>query len=144
MFYLKTDILRQNRLTIVINKKDSAIERATDEDTKSYTCEEVIFEVREFLCNDVFKCTDKDLPEDSVILVSGWWALFARQHKSSSPSELKNSSVTKVLSSLTDTTLFKAKEDVEFEEDVEIEKENIPQCLEQLDDFSNVRALEYR
>ena len=138
MLYLKTDIIWQNRLTIVINKKDYAIERATDEDAKSYTCEEVIFEVREFLCNDVFKCTQKDLPEDSVILVSGWWALFARQHKSSSPSKLKNSSVTKVLSSLTDTTLF------DSEADVVIEKEKIPHWLEMLENFSNVRDLEYR
>ncbi len=137
LFYLKTDILRQNRLTIVINKKDSAIERATDEYSKSYTCEEVIFEVREFLCNDVFKCTQKDLPEDSVILVSGWWALFARQHKSS-PSQLKQSSVTKVRSSLTGTTLFGS------EADVAIEKEKIPQLLENLENFSSVRDLEYR
>ncbi len=77
------------------------------------------------------------MPEDSVILVSGEWALFAQQHKSSSPSKLMNSSVMKVLSSLTDTTLFDSEPDV-------IEKEKISQWLELLENFSNVRELECR
>lgn len=140
LLYIKTDILQQNRLTIVINKKDCAIERANDENTKSYTSEEVIDEVRKFLCNDVFKCSQEDLPQDSVILVSGSWALFARQHKSSSTlTKKEKSKVMKNLKDLTGTTLFDSDS-----EDTEIEEEKIPHWLEMLESYSGIIDLEFR
>ncbi len=123
----------QNRLTIVINKKDSATNSSADE---NYTSEQVLTIVRKHLCESVFECTDKDLPKDSVILVSGLSALEARQTKHTgnpNPKECR-----KCLRRLTDSTEYKS------EEDIVVGKNNISEWMKKLENFSNIEELEKR
>ncbi len=73
------DIFRQKRLTIVINKIDEAIRSEVGE--PEYSQEQVISEIRQHLCKNIFECREEDVPEDAVIPISGLNALLARVYK---------------------------------------------------------------
>ncbi len=106
---------------------------------KSYTSEEVISQVRRFLCTSVFKCQEKDLSKDSVILVCGSWALQARIWKTS-PTRVNKKLVKKFISDLSQTTVM----DMDMEDDSIIKEEEFPQWFELLEHYSNIKALEER
>ncbi len=74
--YIFSDIMKFKRLTIVINKMDSAMQDSYDEE--SLTKDEIIQNVRSFLSSKVFQCQDKDIPDDCIILVCGKWAYYSR------------------------------------------------------------------
>lgn len=46
-----------------------------------YTREEVVSTVRKYLCSIIFRCPESELPTDSIVLVCGTWALYARLFK---------------------------------------------------------------
>ena len=78
-FISSLDIIKQNRLTIVINKMDDALSSEYDE--SSYSTEDVIEIVRNYFCKTIFNISPLKMPNNSVILVCGTWASYARCFK---------------------------------------------------------------
>ena len=63
-------------MIIVVNKMDSAVIPKYGDTRTSKT--ELVLKVRQHLCENIFHCSEQDLPFDSIIPVSGQWAFYGR------------------------------------------------------------------
>lgn len=70
------DIIKQQRLTVVVNKMDSAMLPKFGRSPISRS--KLVGRVRQYLCENIFECSDNDLPEDLIIPVCGNWAFYGR------------------------------------------------------------------
>ncbi len=76
MFCCLVGILKQKRLTIVVNKIDVALKHKFGE--KPLQKDDIVKKVKKFLSKKVFGCLEHDVPDDCIILVCGQWAYHSR------------------------------------------------------------------
>ena len=86
VFTLILDILKDDRLTFVINKMDVSLKRKRNEE--NFTTKYVIDTFKEYMSDVVFKCSIKDIKDKSIIPLCGSWALYSKKFlKNKSPSD---------------------------------------------------------
>ena len=69
-------IIKQNRLTVVVNKMDTAL--LPKYGSTYISRKELVSKVRHHLCEKVFHCSEENLPGNMVIPVCGNWAFYGR------------------------------------------------------------------
>ena len=131
------EIIKQNRLTIVINKVDDALGSAYDE--SCYSAEDVINIVQNYFCKTIFNISPQQMPKNSVILVGGTWASYARCFKKFPHDERLQKCIemeTKKLLCIDDFEVAKSYPN--------LAEDPLEKKAELLEQFSNVKQLEDR
>ena len=126
---LLLDILRDDRLTIVINKMDEALKKKRG-DKRCYTKDSVISDVQKYFCTVVFQCKPEEWPKKCIIVLCSSWSLYTRILEEEDSQHLVD---------LCRTTLLSDSSKKSLNEEPDIKKQN-----QVLEECSNILELESR